>query len=392
MERLLNQFVQLLQTFNCQPTFPITSVVLQRNPRLIQDLARKGVEFAIHGYTHVDYSALPYDEQRGHLLQATRIFADHRIAFKGFRAPYLRWNTDTIQSVREQAFFYDNSQALWWNVPLCTDTAFYRRALAFYHAQPADQYPSLPWMEDGLVRMPYALPDDEALVERLHCDALQMTEVWLSILQQVHQLDELFVLGLHPERFHFCQEALTATLSQARIMQPAIWFGRLDEIAAWWQARLQTTVSISPQKDSFEVRVEGPAGVTVLARAVSLSAPQEAWWGSYRRVRALSFTVYSAVRPWIGVSSRSAKELVTFLRQQGYIVEIGDESAAYTVYFDQPVFDAQHQRLVLRQIEEARFPLLRLGRWPNGSRGALAITGDIDALTWWDYGARILGR
>jgi hypothetical protein len=32
-----------------------------------------------------------------------------------------------------------------------------------------------------------------------------------------------------------------------------------------------------------------------------------------------------------------------------------------------------------------------LGRWPHNTGSALAITGDIDALTLWDYGLRYLG-
>jgi hypothetical protein len=32
-----------------------------------------------------------------------------------------------------------------------------------------------------------------------------------------------------------------------------------------------------------------------------------------------------------------------------------------------------------------------LGLWPAGARSALAVTGDIDALTLWDFGLRLLG-
>ncbi len=40
-----------------------------------------------------------------------------------------------------------------------------------------------------------------------------------------------------------------------------------------------------------------------------------------------------------------------------------------------------------RQIESGRAPF-----WPGNARSALSITGDIDALTLWDYGARFIGR
>jgi hypothetical protein len=36
-------------------------------------------------------------------------------------------------------------------------------------------------------------------------------------------------------------------------------------------------------------------------------------------------------------------------------------------------------------------PLIRLGAWPYGNRSALAVTGDIDALTIWDFAHRFRG-
>jgi hypothetical protein len=80
------------------------------------------------------------------------------------------------------------------------------------------------------------------------------------------------------------------------------------------------------------------------------------------------------------------------LRQQGYIVEVNHESHRYSCYFDQTEFAAKDERSLLAQIEGTDRPLVRLGRWPNGARSALAITGDIDALTLWDYGLRFFER
>ena len=57
-----------------------------------------------------------------------------------------------------------------------------------------------------------------------------------------------------------------------------------------------------------------------------------------------------------------------------------------------PEARAETVERLLAQIEGGDFPLVRLGRWPNGARSALCVTGDIDALTIWDYGLRFLGR
>jgi len=43
---------------------------------------------------------------------------------------------------------------------------------------------------------------------------------------------------------------------------------------------------------------------------------------------------------------------------------------------------------VLARIDAGPGPLVRLGRWPNGARSALAVTGDVDALTLGDFAIR----
>jgi hypothetical protein len=61
------------------------------------------------------------------------------------------------------------------------------------------------------------------------------------------------------------------------------------------------------------------------------------------------------------------------------------------MYLDLPSFKAEDERSLLRHIEDSRLPLVRLGRWPNGAKSALVVTGDVDALTIWDYGLRLFG-
>ena len=80
------------------------------------------------------------------------------MADRGFRAPYLRSNADTIHAVRESGFLYDSSQALAWDVPQEVESAEYRHVLAFYGALPAAEYLCLLRLQAGLVRVPYCLP------------------------------------------------------------------------------------------------------------------------------------------------------------------------------------------------------------------------------------------
>jgi peptidoglycan/xylan/chitin deacetylase (PgdA/CDA1 family) len=394
MDRALNQFTAILSRFGCGATFPITSVALGRNPQVITKYWEQGIEFAIHGYRHIDHCQLSQREQLVQLALARQLFDGVGIQAQGFRGPYLHANPDTLLALEHQRLTYDSSQGLSWDVLDGRETSAYRHVLGFYGALRASDYPSLPTLEGNLVRIPYSLPDDEALVHRLSLETTdRMNALWLSVLRRSYELGELFTLGLHPERIFICQEPLMAVLSEARQLNPPVWIARLDEIAAWWRARSEAEVEIMDgADDKLQVTATGPSGTTVLARGVELDAPTQPWADDYQQVLATTFTVHAPLRPCIALSPTTSPELSIFVRQQGYIVEISEQDHRYAYYLDQTDFTAEDQRPLLAQIERTGRPLVRLGRWPNGARSALAITGDIDALTLWDYGLRFLGR
>jgi hypothetical protein len=74
------------------------------------------------------------------------------------------------------------------------------------------------------------------------------------------------------------------------------------------------------------------------------------------------------------------------------LIETTTDARLYSLYIDWADFSTQDERALLAKLEKAEAPLVQLGRWPNGNRSALAVTGDIDALTLWDYGLRLIGR
>jgi hypothetical protein len=296
--------------------------------------------------------------------------------------------------LQQQNLVYDSSQGIAWDVLDGRETPAYREGLKFYGAISAEMYPSLPVLKEGLVRFPYSLPDDEALVERLELETTErMSELWLAVLHRTFELGELFVVGLHPERIAHCQDALEAVLAEARRLEPAVWIARLDEMATWWQTRTTAAVEItSVDQGKLGLTVRGPAGTTVLARSVETDVPVTPWGDGYDRVAAKTFTVHAPLRPLIGLSPDASPALASFLRQQGYILETSEEGERFSYYLEQETFTAEHQRQLLSEIEGTDRPLVRLGRWPEGARSALAVTGDIDALTIWDYALRFLGR
>ena len=222
MDRSLNSLAELLDQYNAKASLPITAVSLARNPDIIRKYQDRGIEFAVHGYVHVDYSQLSLTEHLSHFKQAQAIFQNNGLYFQGFRCPYLRANEHTVSGLAQSGFVYDSSPSLFW--PIIDpeqNTESYERALGFYGALPVTEHPSLPEIdfERALLRIPYSLPDDESLIERINWRSpAEMDQAWVQIFEQTYRQGELFNLGLHPERVALClkplQEALEAVSSK----------------------------------------------------------------------------------------------------------------------------------------------------------------------------------
>jgi peptidoglycan/xylan/chitin deacetylase (PgdA/CDA1 family) len=387
IDHIMGRFARVLGEFDCGATFPLTAWTLPRSKGILEKYQNHGIEFAVHGYHHVDHSGLSLEGQLDSLNKAQQVFEAYRLHCSGFRCPYLRWNRNTLAALRQLNYAYDSSQALAWNVTAGSETEAYRRALRFYRAQSAEDHPALPRLTGKLVRIPYCLPDDEALVERLQLNGKHaMAEVWLEILRRTYASGELFTLGLHPERIALCEGALRAVLSQARSLSPGVWIARLDEIAAWWRDRAQTTYQVTKETgNAYRLTVNGPAGTTILARSVKVHAPTEPWSDGYRRVLSADLAFQADKWPFIGLAPDVPVTLISFLRQQGYLVATGADVQSCTLHLDRRDFTLQDERPLLAEIERGTWPLLRLARWPDAAQSALAVTGDIDALTLWDY-------
>jgi peptidoglycan/xylan/chitin deacetylase (PgdA/CDA1 family) len=407
MDRCLDQLSRLLQEHDGRATLPITAVVLSRNNALIQKYVAERIEFIVHGYTHIDYSQLAGEEQVTHLRHAREVFAEAGIGASGFRSPYLRRESKLHGSLEATGFSYVSNQPILWDVLDARDTerpayAEYERAVAYYDPWRAGERPSVPRICHELVEIPVSLPDDEMLLDRLDGEGSGMvTRAWRRILSQSHEKGELFTIQLHPERITLCADALAAVLAEASALAPSVWVARLDEIADWWRAREAAIAEVTEaEAGTWTLSIAGPPGTTVLARGVELLGPAERWTDDYWQVApSLQSTTHEAVfrvragcRPFVGVSPACPPELASFLRQQGYVCQVDGRAHSYSVYLDRDVFGPEDERGLLAEIEEGADSLVRLGRWPNGARSALSVTGDVDALTLWDYALRLFGK
>jgi peptidoglycan/xylan/chitin deacetylase (PgdA/CDA1 family) len=382
------RFMDILDEFSIRPTFPITALPMSRNPAFAHRLIDRGAELAVHAWSHIDLAALDLAGQREHMNRAVELFRSCSVPYTGFRAPYLHWNEDTMRVVGEFQFRYSSNQTIWWDV---LDVAALSarekegmdRGMAFYRPVRAAELRSLPFLRDGFIEIPVSLPDDEIPLDRMYIhDADYLGRMWRAILSATYDRGELFTLQLHPERIDFFADALRGLLGDARTREPAVWIATLDEIAQWWEAKSRNRAQFAREGDSFRVTVDAcPGSVLLVGRN-----------GSSEVVDAGAFQLDVPYRPCVGVAPGSSREAITVLAELGYVVEVGERSDLYAVHLGTlEKHDYAAIEACRRVIGESKRTLVRFGVWPRGCRSALAVTGDIDALTIWDFAQRFRG-
>ena len=390
MARRLDRYESLASAHGVRPTWPTTACVLERHPELLRRYAERGVELAVHGLVHGDHAALDHARQRETIARALELFERSGLRPSGFRGPYLRYNQATLDVLRALGLRYHSSQAVVF--PLVTSeldetaAALYAYALRLYSAVDARTVAVRPRMRDGLVDIPVAVPDDEILLDRLRLVEPALSDQWLAILEMTYRRGDLFTIQLHPERVEELGGSLEATLTAARGRHPAVHIARLDDIATWWLRRARFSLSVTPAGPKrCRVTLDADVDATLLVRG--LDVPAAPWYGRDSRCELRTFEVETDRLPMVGVSRHSPPDVARFLAEEGFPTQISAERGRFGAYID--VADKRWaEASVLDAIESAPGPLVRVWRWPDGARSALAVTGDIDALTLRDFVAR----
>jgi Polysaccharide deacetylase len=396
MARYLECYTRLADTFDARPSLPITASVLARHSALVHRFAERGVEFAIHGLVHDDHAALDLEEQRARLAQAKALFERAGVAYAGFRGPYLRANSATAETIRAADLRYDSTTAVAFQV-LAPELehgphgAPWRRVLEFYGASRASAMVVRPTLERGVVELPVALPDDEIMVDRLHLNPEDQAAAWLAILALTYTRGELFTLQLHPERIFDCAQALTTVLATARRARPPVWIATLDQIAAWWLRRERCVLVVEQVATrGYRCALDGDVDATLLVRGLP-GVDARPWFALDRVALSRAFEFQADVKPVVGVSRRCPPAVLALLREEGLPVELGEDRGRYGTYVDADLGSGASpadQVRILAHLEHSTGPLLRLWRWPTGARSAVAVTGDVDAVTIQDFAFR----
>ncbi|MBN2104210.1 polysaccharide deacetylase family protein [bacterium] len=388
----LENFVRFLFARDINPTFPVTAITVHRHPNLFRRLQDQGVEFAIHGYRHIDYTQLTPTEMESHLERAIQIFKDNHIDYHGFRFPFLRRTPECVMRLSKYDFIWDSSEVVSWplpeNIPL-TDLRRndYQQILNTYQVRESRNTFSYPWKNSGLIEIPVSVPDDDILSERLGLNAHWIAKAWIQILQKTHKRGDLFVLQLHPERFAMCRSALAGLLNSAMKMNN-VWIAALHEIAQWWKTRIATTCEvIASSSGQWMVHGSELTDSRIQLGLCYFENHQQTW----KVLQALPARVKAKDKPVIGIDPPIRKEMIDFLKQEGYLFEEARNDQMYAVKIKGDYCFEKAKNECIRKIQSSSKPLLKLALWPDFYQSALSITGDIDGVDIWDYWMRFYG-
>jgi hypothetical protein len=114
--------------------------------------------------------------------------------------------------------------------------------------------------------------------------------------------------------------------------------------------------------------------------------------GEERRIEPGEFVIETPKRPCVGVSPGSDEGAIKQLQDRGYVLEVGSVPEDFALHLGELSFaDYGDLWKALEKLEAFPGPLVHFGTWPHEKKSAVAITGDIDALTIWDFVKRLRG-
>ena len=379
---------------DCAPTFSTPGIVVKRYPQFIRRLQEAGAEIAVHGYQHVDLSAYLVTYACKQLAKAVEVFNRNGIDVHGFRCPYLGCTHELLDSLPKGLFGYSSNKAIYWNLLQGIDDGYInlvRDTLRnLYHAASSTDAISVPYTRPNMLEIPVSLPDDMELLDGLNLTPVEVANTWCQVLKQTHQRGELFNLIFHPELAGLCEHPIFEVLSCAKSLQPFVWVARLCDISEWWSEKSSFKVETTLTSIGLRLVFICSPAATILVKGFDLRDSGSAWDGSYQRLQAKILEMPASPRPFLGLSAKVSQKVITFLMEQGYILDTTETATGCGIYLDEAILAGLNSETALiNYIEACSGPLVRYWRWPNGAKSALSITGDLDALSLLDYLSRL---
>ena len=205
IKKNIAEYIDIIRKYDGKVTFPIPAMILDRNIEFIERINQDFVEWAMHGYIHINYAKESVGNFKRHLEKGKNIFKKNRINLYGFRAPYLSIKQNFLKEMSNTGLVYDSSFT--YNTGLLDEiiniNKSAKKILDFYSPRDSNlkQY-------GKLVEIPVWLPDDEMIIDRLHLLDAKMEKYFMNALELSIQLKTPLILQLHPERFFIFKKPL----------------------------------------------------------------------------------------------------------------------------------------------------------------------------------------
>ncbi len=386
----IDECIKSLIDQSCYPTFPTPAIVVKRYPQYFRRLQDEGVEIAIHGYQHINLNTYLVSDACKQLAKAVSVFESNGINVHGFRCPYLGCTDELLDTLPKGLFEYSSNKAIFWNVLTTPDNN--NKNLVFdtlcnlYKATPSIHAISVPLNRLKMVEIPVCMPDDMELLDGLNFTPSEIVHVWSQILVNTHKRGELFNLIFHPELASLCEQPLCDVMRRAKLLHPQVWVARLWDISEWWNEKAGFYVEINPSLIGLHLNFVCSPRATILVKGLKLNNSGCPWDGPYQRLLTRTLEVPASPRPFIGLSPKTPQKVISFLQEQGYILDTTKQATSCSIYLEETSLAAMGSEVqLIDYIEAFTGPLVRYWRWPNGAKSALSITGDLDALSLVDY-------
>jgi len=109
--RGIMRLLKLFRRKDTSATFFVCGEMARKHKRELKAICEEGHEIACHGLTHdKEECLLPFKEQKMRIKEASRILqVETGVKPRGFRAPCLRANGETVKALEELEYVYDSS-------------------------------------------------------------------------------------------------------------------------------------------------------------------------------------------------------------------------------------------------------------------------------------------
>ena len=356
-----------------------------------------GAEIAVHSYDHVDLKAISPEEASQQLVRAAQTFKCYGINVYGFRCPYLSFTDELVDVLPRGLFFYSSNIAIQWDgfsFPKSTNVSnIFNTINQFYQPRSALEKVCVPWTRSNITEIPVCVPDDLQLFDGLCLSPEEIAQFWSWTLHQTYERGELFTPLFHPELALICQRPFERVLHKARQFHPKVWITRLRDISDWWREKSSFTVDSCYTPAGLHLSFTCSPRATILIRGLDSHESTQPWDAIYSRLMSFSMDISAVRRPFIGLPAETPSCIVSFLREQGYILDGGETATQCSIYLDSSTqAKLANEVALVEYIETSRQPLVRYWRWPDGAKSAISISGDLDALSLFDYVSRLSAR